>query len=105
VISSEDFDFGEKQSSNIKILKNVKNVNNGYYLILAVHNDKAKRNDFVRQVIQSGRSDVDFFYDVKTSNYYIYNDKYDSINEANRALEAKGNKPYNINMSIVKIEN
>lgn len=102
---SEDFDFGEPQSDNIKILKNVKNVENGYYLIIAVHSDIKKRNEFLTKVVASGRVDVDFFYDVNTSNYYIYYNKFDSINAANKVMETKGNRPYNVNMTLVKIEN
>ena len=101
----EDFDFGEEQSNNIQILKNVDNVEEGFYMIIAVHNDIEKRNDFVKKVIGSGRMDVDFFYDVKTSKYFIYYDKYGSISEATEALKSKGSKTYNTKMSIVKIEN
>jgi hypothetical protein len=104
-LKSEDFDFGEKQGSNIQILKNVKNVENGYYLVIAVHNNVKKRNDFITKVIASGRTDVDFFYDVNTSNYYIYYDKFDSIDLANKAMGSKGDRPYNVNMSLMKIEN
>ncbi len=105
VLTSEDFDFGEDRSNNIQILKGIENVENGYYLIIAVHSEVSKRNDFVTKVVASGRSDVDFFFDVNTSKYYIYYDKFDTIEEANRAMEAKGNRPYNIKMSLVKIEN
>ncbi|MCK7590693.1 PorP/SprF family type IX secretion system membrane protein [Subsaxibacter sp. CAU 1640] len=104
-LKTEDFDFGQEQSSNIQILKNVKNVDNGYYMIVAVHNDKDKRDDFVTKVVASGRRDIDFFYDVNTSKYYIYYQKFDSIEEANNALSSKGDRPYNTKMSIVKIEN
>ncbi len=105
MLKTEDFDFGEEQSSNIQILKNINRVDNGYYLIIAVHRDTEKRNDFVTKVVASGRKDVDFFYDVNTSKYYIYYDKFDSISTANEALKSKGNRPYNTNMSLVKIEN
>jgi type IX secretion system PorP/SprF family membrane protein len=104
-LEAEDFDFGEEQTSNIQILKNVKNIDNGYYLIVAVHNDVVKRDEFVTQVVASGRSNIDFFYDVNTSKYYIYYDKFDNIEEANEALKSKGDKPYNGKMSLVKIEN
>tara|TARA_R100001369_G_scaffold92712_1_gene139287 strand:- start:15626 stop:17977 length:2352 start_codon:yes stop_codon:yes gene_type:complete len=104
-LKSEDFDFGEDLGNNIKILKNIKNVENGYYLIIAVHKDVNKRNDFATKVAASGRKDIDFFYDVTTSKYYIYFDKFDSIEAANRALANKGNRPYNVKMSLVKIEN
>jgi type IX secretion system PorP/SprF family membrane protein len=102
---SEDFDFGEEQSNNIQILKNIKNVENGYYLIIAVHNNVKRRNDFITKVIASGRTNVDFFYDLNTSKYYIYYDKFDSIDQANEAMKSKGNRPYNIKMSLVKTEN
>jgi hypothetical protein len=104
-IIAADFDFGEQQSDNIQILENVKNVDNGYYLVIAVHTDVDKRNDFVTKVVASGRSNVDFFYDVNTSKYYIYYDKFESIEQANRALESKGDRPYNKKLSLVKIEN
>ncbi|MBR9914573.1 MAG: type IX secretion system membrane protein PorP/SprF [Algicola sp.] len=104
-LTSDDFDFGEPQSDNIQILKNVKNVENGYYLIIAVHSDVDKRNEFVKKVIASGRSDIDFFYDVNTSKYYMYYSKHDNIEAANKELKTKGNRPYNVNMSLVKIEN
>ncbi|MGS2726236.1 PorP/SprF family type IX secretion system membrane protein [Psychroserpens sp. BH13MA-6] len=104
-LTSDDFDFGEPQSDNIQILKNVKNVENGYYLIIAVHSDVDKRNEFVKKVIASGRSDIDFFYDVNTSKYYMYYSKHDNIEAANEELKTKGNRPYNVNMSLVKIEN
>jgi type IX secretion system PorP/SprF family membrane protein len=103
--TSEDFDFGQEQSENIKILKNVSNTESGYYLIIAVHSDINKRNEFLTKVVASGRANVDFFYDVNTSKYYIYYSKFDSISAANKAMEDKGNRPYNVKMSLVKIEN
>ncbi|WP_412984990.1 PorP/SprF family type IX secretion system membrane protein [Pontimicrobium sp. IMCC45349] len=103
--SPEDFDTGEKQDNNIQILKNVKNVDEGYYLVIAVHTDKLKRDEFLTKVISSGELNVDFFYDVSTSKYYIYSKKLSTIDEANNAIKNKSNKPYNNNMSLVKIEN
>lgn len=103
--TSDDFDFGEEQSENIKILKNVKNTESGYYLVIAVHNDINKRNEFLTKVVASGRANVDFFYDVSSSKYYIYYNKFDSISAANKAMDNKGDRPYNIKMSLIKIEN
>lgn len=103
--TSDDFDFGEEQSDNIKILKNVKNTESGYYLVIAVHSDINKRNEFLTKVVASGRANVDFFYDISSSKYYIYYNKFDSISAANKAMENKGDRPYNIKMSLIKIEN
>ena len=104
-LKETDFDFGEPLGNNIKILKNIDNVDSGYYLIIAVHSDTKRRNEFLTNVVASGRTDVDFFHDVATSKYYIFYDKFEDIGNANKALESKGNRPYNGKMSIVKIEN
>ncbi|MEP5254269.1 MAG: PorP/SprF family type IX secretion system membrane protein [Winogradskyella arenosi] len=104
-LKEEDFDFGELQGNSIKILKNIENIESGYYLIIAVHSDTDRRNKFLKNVVASGRTDVDFFHDVNTSKYYIFYEKFDDIGSATNALSAKGNRPYNGKMSIVKIEN
>jgi len=101
----EDLDFGRERNNNIQILKNVHHTESGYYLVLAVHSDVLKRDEFLVQVISSGYKEVDFFYDVSTSEYYIYSKKFNAINEAEDALRTKLNKPYNRNTTIFKIEN
>lgn len=104
-LTNEDFDFGEERNNNIQILKNVTNTENGYYLVLAVHGIAGKRDEFLTQVISSGNRNVDFFYDVNTSEYYIYSKKFNSIQEANDAIRLKEDKVYNNKISIIKIEN
>ena len=76
----------------------------GYYMILAVHTDIAKRDAFVTKTVAAGQSNVNFFYDVNTSKYFIYTDTFDNIQEATEAMSEKGKKPYNGKMVIVKIE-
>jgi type IX secretion system PorP/SprF family membrane protein len=104
LLKAEDFDYGDEQS-NMQILKNIKNVESGYYLVVAVHNDVAKRDEFLTKSVAAGQSNIDFFYDINTSKYFIYYDKFDTIEQAKKALQSKGNKPYNGKMSIAKIEN
>ncbi|GAA4270138.1 PorP/SprF family type IX secretion system membrane protein [Hyunsoonleella aestuarii] len=103
-LEPEHFDSGELLS-NIQILKDVNNVDNGYYLVIAVHRDVAKRDEFLRKAVAAGESNIDFFFDVNTSKYYIYYQKFDYIDTANEALKSKGSQAYNTNMSVVKIEN
>ena len=101
----EDFDFGEELGNNIRILKDVKNAENGFYLVVAVHSDVAKRDEFLAKTVASGQADISFFFDVNTSKYYIFYQKFDSLNEARNGLQSKDSKPYNSKMTIVKIEN
>ena len=102
-LKPEDFDFGAEQL-NTQILKNIRNVDKGYYLVIAVHNDVAKRDAFLTKVVSAGQADVNFFYDVNSSNYYIYYDKFENFDDAQKALNTKGNKPYNGKMAIIKVE-
>ena len=103
--SEDDFDYGFEGSNNIQILKNVNYAESGYYLILAVHDNISRRNEFIKKVIESGELDIDFFYDVNTSKYYIYVKKFPDIQQANNLINTRSSKPYNKNLSIVKIEN
>ena len=104
-LTSEDFNHGEALS-NIQIVKNVSKVESGYYLVIAVHTDVAQRDAFLEKAVAAGQKDINFFFDVNTSKYYIYYEKYDGIGEAKTALDNnKGNKPYNSKMAMVKIEN
>ncbi|WP_278011614.1 hypothetical protein [Flavobacterium gyeonganense] len=89
----------------MQIIKNIKNSDSGYYLIIAVHSSVEKRDEFLTKAVAAGRSDVNFFYNVTTSKYYIYYEKHEDLSGATKALEAKGNKPYNSKMVIVKVEN
>ncbi|SDB41697.1 type IX secretion system membrane protein, PorP/SprF family [Flavobacteriaceae bacterium MAR_2010_188] len=102
--TEKDFDFGEVRN-DIQILKNVNNIESGYYMVVAIHQDIADRDEFLKKVIESGRRDINFFYDLKTSKYYIYYEKFTDIASAERALQNKGNRAYNGKMSMVKIEN
>ncbi|WNH12439.1 PorP/SprF family type IX secretion system membrane protein [Thalassobellus suaedae] len=104
-LGESDFDFGEELNNNIKIVKAVSNEDSGYYLVIAVHSDTSKRDEFLRKAVAAGQSNINFFYDVNTSKYYIYYDKFDYIDAAKKAIDSKENKPYNSKMSLVKIEN
>ncbi|MCL5128341.1 PorP/SprF family type IX secretion system membrane protein [Algibacter sp. L4_22] len=103
-LTESDFDFGKKLS-NIQIMKGVDNVESGYYLVVAVHSDVAKRDAFLAKAVAAGQSNIDFFYDVNSSNYFIYYQKFDDIEMASRVLLNRNNKPYDSRMSMVKIEN
>ncbi|MCF7568027.1 PorP/SprF family type IX secretion system membrane protein [Sabulilitoribacter arenilitoris] len=104
-LTAEDFDSGETQSSSIQIVKDVKNTESGFYVVIGVHSDIGKRDEFLRKAVAAGETNIDFFFDVATSKYYIYYQKFDNIESARSAMELKGSKPYNNNMSMVKVEN
>lgn len=103
-LTANDFDSGEVLN-NIQIVKGVTNTENGYYVVVAVHSSILKRDEFLKKAVASGENNIDFFFDVNTNKYYIYYLKYDQLSTANNALMSKGSKPYNGNMSLIKVEN
>jgi len=104
--TEENFDFGEERIiDNIQIVKDVKHIDEGYYAVLAVHSDVSKRDEFLTKVISAGQANINFFYDVKSSKYFIYYEKFDNIETAKKAIQLENNRPYSKKMSIVKIEN
>ncbi len=103
-LQQKDFDSGEEQPE-VQIVKTIKNVSSGYYVVIAVHNEVAKRDEFLTKTVASGQAKVNFFYDANSSKYFIYYDSFDTIEAAKQALNARGSLPYNGKMSIVKIEN
>jgi len=105
LLKEEDFDFGEERIlDNIQIVKDVKNIDEGYYVVLAVHNDSDKRDEFLTKAISAGEANIDFFYDVNSSKYFIYYEKHNNIEAARKAIQNNDGQPYNSKMSIVKIE-
>ena len=104
-LTSDDFDFGTDDQSNMQILKKIENTQPGFYLILAVHTDTTKRDAFLTKIVSSGVINVDFFFDIISGKYFIYSKKYENLDEASLAMESKGKKPYDAKMFIVKLEN
>ena len=101
-----DFDFGNKRSAdNIQIIKGATYAEEGIYLILAVHSDIDRRNEFVTKVVLFGEPSVEFFYDVKTSMYYIFSNKFDTVKAAKTYIKSITQLPYMSEISIVKVEN
>ncbi len=103
-LKPEDFDFGNEQL-NMQIIKNIKNVETGYYIVYAVHADVAKRDAFLTKTVAAGENKVNFFFDVKSSNYFIYTTRFDNLDEATKTIESRGSKPYNAKMVVIKVEN
>ncbi|UPZ17846.1 PorP/SprF family type IX secretion system membrane protein [Flavobacterium humidisoli] len=103
-LTPKDFDFGESQT-NMQVFKNIKNYQQGYYLVMAVHSSIEKRDKFLIKAFAAGCTNINFFYNVQTSRYYIYYQRFDDLDEAIMYLEAKEAKPYNGKMAIIKLEN
>ena len=83
----------------------LKDTKANYWLNALILSNEIERDEFLTKAVAAGESNIDFFYDVNTSRYFIYYKKVDSIEAAIETLKTKGSQPYNGQMSIIKIEN
>ena len=91
--------------TDIPIIKKLKDVSSGYYLVLEKFSNIDETKAYLATVLkEGGGSNVNFFYNLHNSTYYVYISKAESMTNANQELKAKGTKTYNKNMFIVKVE-
>ena len=91
--------------SDIQIIKNINNVSSGCYLVLDTFDNVDERDSFVATALQSGAVNVQSFFNIYKSLYYVYIAKYTNLNDAIEAQKVKGTTAYNKKMFIVKVEN
>ncbi len=91
--------------SDIQIIKNINNVSSGCYLVLDTFDNVDERDSFVATALQAGAVNVQSFFNIYKSLYYVYIAKYNTLDEALEAQKVKGTTTYNSKMFIVKVEN
>ncbi|WP_269222182.1 LysM peptidoglycan-binding domain-containing protein [Flavobacterium sp. IMCC34518] len=66
-----------KQPAKVKAIKiitldNLKDVKEGFYLIVGVFQEASERDEFFRKLTDSGSLDANFFYDINVLSYKVY---------------------------------
>lgn len=89
--------------SIIRIIKDVENLEIGFYTILGVHSDTEKRDKFLAKLLSDGYPNVRSFFDKKSQKYFIYNEKFNDLEVAKKSLDSKKYLPFNGRVAIVKI--
>ncbi|MGE5942920.1 MAG: SPOR domain-containing protein, partial [Flavobacteriales bacterium] len=103
-ISKNDSKF--LQSPNIiQIMKNVKGVESGFYLVYNSYKDTTERNKFIKTLESNGHSNINFFSDSENLCYYIYTEKFNDLASATKSMNLKTKSAHNEEMFIVKVEN
>jgi LysM repeat protein len=66
----------------VEVFDNLKEVSNGYYLVLGIFTDATLRDKFIMKLIDSGDFNASFFFNINSLSYYVYSDKYQNMEEA-----------------------
>ncbi len=90
--------------TDIPIIKKLQDVSSGYYLVLETFRNIDDTKAYLSTILKAGAQNVNFFYNIHNSTYYVYSETAETMGEAYQALKVKGTKTYNQNMIIVKVE-
>lgn len=95
-----------KNEKNIKIevYDNLKEVSNGYYLVLGIFTDAVTRDKLIMQLIDSGNFNAGFFFNINSLSYYVYADKFQNMDEVLYQCKKKEEDELYKNIVITKLE-
>ena len=96
----ENSDFKEVNIENIYSLKDVPKA---YYLSLGAFKEASERDNFIKQLIDSGETNATFFYNVNDFTYVVYSASYQSITDALRYYKLKENAKLHQKMKIIRV--
>lgn len=65
----------------VEVYDNLKEVSNGYYLVLGIFTDAVDRDKLIMKLIDSGEFNASFFFNINSLSYYVYADKFENMEE------------------------
>ncbi|OXA86430.1 LysM peptidoglycan-binding domain-containing protein [Flavobacterium hercynium] len=95
-----------KNEKNIKVevYDNLKEVSNGYYLVLGIFTEQGLRDKFIMKLIDSGAFNASFFFNINSLSYCVYSDKYENMEEVLYECKKKEEDELYKNIVILKAE-
>ncbi|PXY43792.1 LysM peptidoglycan-binding domain-containing protein [Flavobacterium hydrophilum] len=96
--------FKNEKNTKIEVFDNLKEVPNSYYLVLGTFTDPAPRDQLIMKLIDSGDFNASFFFNINSLSYYVYSDKYNTMEEVLYQCKKKEENELYKNVIIVKAE-
>ncbi len=103
--SLKDESLNNNKSANIKVLKNLKLIKNGYYLVLDTFTDANSRDKFASKLINEGQTETRFIYDFNIFSYYVYTKYSEKLDEVLYQFKINEKKPNFEKAMILEIRN
>ncbi|MES2811342.1 MAG: LysM peptidoglycan-binding domain-containing protein [Bacteroidota bacterium] len=94
-----------KEPTKIEVISNLKEVEDGFYLVANVFGDAAPRDEFAVKLSYAGEKKTKFFYNVNNFGYYVYTDVFKTLNEALFEYKVKPSTELFKNLFIIQIKN
>ncbi|VXC30362.1 conserved hypothetical protein [Flavobacterium sp. 9AF] len=96
--------FSNEKQPAIERITNLKQVEDGFYIVLKVTKDQNERDEFARVLSDQGELKTSFFYDINTFTYCVYTNKFKLFEEALFAIKTKESLPLYENAKIVEVK-
>jgi LysM repeat protein len=88
----------------VEVYDNLKEVSNGYYLVLGIFTDATLRDKLILKLIDSGAFNASFFFNINSLSYYVYSDKYQNMEEVLYQCKKKEEDELYKEVIIAKVE-
>ncbi|MFH6935133.1 LysM peptidoglycan-binding domain-containing protein [Flavobacterium sp. FlaQc-30] len=88
----------------VEVYDNLREVSNGYYLVLGIFTDAMLRDKFIMKLIDSGDFNASFFFNINSLSYYVYSDKFKNMEEVLYQCKKKEEDELYKNIIIAKLE-
>ncbi|MCP2026129.1 LysM repeat protein [Flavobacterium sp. HSC-32F16] len=96
--------FKNEKNVKIEVYDNLKEVSNGYYLVLGIFTDATPRDKLIMKLIDSGDFNASFFFNINSLSYYVYSDKFQNMEEVLYQCKKKEEDELYKNVVIAKLE-
>jgi LysM repeat protein len=88
----------------VEVFDNLKEVSNGYYLVLGIFTDAELRDKLIMKLIDSGDFNASFFFNVNSLSYYVYSERFQNMEEVLYQCKKKEEDELYKNVIIAKAE-
>jgi len=88
----------------VEVYDNLREVSNGYYLVLGIFTDAVERDKFIMKLIDSGEFNASFFFNINSLSYYVYADKFENMEEVLYKCKKKEEDELYKDIMIAKVE-
>lgn len=89
---------------NVEVYDNLREVSNGYYLVLGIFTDAVERDKFIMKLIDSGDFKASFFFNINSLSYYVYSNKFENMEEVLYQCKKKEEDELYKEIIIAKVE-
>ena len=100
----EENPLRKDKTVNVEVFDNLKEVSNGYYLVLGIFTDATLRDKLIMKLIDSGDFNASFFFNINSLSYYVYSDKFQNMEEVLYRCKKKEEDELYKEISIAKVE-